>query len=139
MQCRAGGRLYKRRFLSFAKKHNTAQTHAETLSQSSKICENTRHSMLFRPRVSTNAGKSSFRFSGSKIWEILPVNLKCVSNNIFKKEWKCKLNFSRIKLDCYCFASYTADLFYHRPLFSSAWWCPTRKLLLLWAPYTYQP
>ena len=43
---------------------------------------------FFRPRISTNTGKSCLKFSGSKIWEIVPVNLKCVSYNTFKKEWK---------------------------------------------------
>ena len=31
---------------------------------------------FFRPRVSTNLGKSSFKFSASKIWETVPLSLK---------------------------------------------------------------
>ena len=48
---------------------------------------------FFRPRVSTNVGKSSFKFSRSKIWESVPSNLK---NNIFKREYKYYLLSNQI-------------------------------------------
>ena len=45
----------------------------------------------FRPRVSTNLGKMSFKFSAPKIWETVPLGLKCLPHHKFKKEWKSYL------------------------------------------------
>ena len=45
----------------------------------------------FRPRVSTNLGKTSFKFSAPKIWETVPPGLKCLPYHKFKKEWKSYL------------------------------------------------
>ena len=42
----------------------------------------------FRSRVSTNLGKTSFKFSAPKIWETVPSGLKCLPYHKFKKEWK---------------------------------------------------
>ncbi|CAH3173963.1 unnamed protein product [Porites lobata] len=42
----------------------------------------------FRPRVSTNLGKTSFKFSAPKIWATVPPGLKCLPYHKFKKEWK---------------------------------------------------
>ena len=57
---------------------------------------------FFRPRVSTNLGKSSFKFSGSKIWETVPLSLKRVPAIPSRK--KGNVNFKLIKLDYYGFA-----------------------------------
>lgn len=46
---------------------------------------------FFRPRVSTNTGKSSFIFSASKIWETVPTYLKYMPYTNFKREWKHQL------------------------------------------------
>ena len=45
----------------------------------------------FRPRVSTNLRKMSFKFSAPKIWETLPLGLKGLPYHKFKKEWKSYL------------------------------------------------
>ena len=42
----------------------------------------------FRPRVSTNLGKTSFKFSAPKVWETVAPGLKCLPYHKFKKEWK---------------------------------------------------
>lgn len=52
---------------------------------------------FFRPRVSTNMGKSSFIFSASKIWETVPTYLKYMPYNNFKREWN--INFYSTKPD----------------------------------------
>lgn len=46
---------------------------------------------FFSARVYTNTGKSSFKFSRSKIWETVPTDLKYMPYNTFKKEWKRQL------------------------------------------------
>ena len=38
----------------------------------------------FRPRVSTNLGKTSFKFSAPKIWETVLPGLKCLPYHKFK-------------------------------------------------------
>ena len=43
---------------------------------------------FLRPRVLTNMGKSMYRFSSSKIWESVPLRIKCLPYNTFKKEYK---------------------------------------------------
>ena len=50
----------------------------------------------FRPRVSTNLGKTSFKFSAPKIWETVPPGLKCLPYRKFKKEWKSCLLTNQI-------------------------------------------
>ena len=50
----------------------------------------------FRPRVSTNLGKTSFKFSAPKIWETVPPGLKCLPYHKFKKEWKSYLLTNQI-------------------------------------------
>ena len=45
----------------------------------------------FRPRVSTNLRKMSFKFSAPKIWEILPLGLKGLPYYKFKKEERKKV------------------------------------------------
>ena len=50
----------------------------------------------FRPRVSTNLGRTSFKFSTPKIWETVPPGLKCLPYHKFKKEWKCCLLTNQI-------------------------------------------
>ena len=50
----------------------------------------------FRPRVSTNLGKMSFKFSAPKIWETVPPGLKCLPYHKFKKEWKSCLLTNQI-------------------------------------------
>ena len=42
-------------------------------------------------KTEANLGKSSFKFSGSNIWETVLLSLKCVPYNTFKKEWKRQL------------------------------------------------
>ena len=42
----------------------------------------------FRPRVSANLGKMSFKFSAPKIWETVALGLKCLPHHKFKKEYK---------------------------------------------------
>ena len=55
----------------------------------------------FRPRVSTNLGKTSFKFSAPKIWETVPPGLKCLPYHKFKKEWKSYLLTNQI-WPCLC-------------------------------------
>ena len=50
----------------------------------------------FRLRVSTNLGKTSFKFSAPKIWETVPPGLKCLAYYKFKKEWKYYLLTNQI-------------------------------------------
>ena len=50
----------------------------------------------FRLRVSTNLGKTSFKFSAPKIWETVPPGLKCLPYHKFKKEWKSYLLTNQI-------------------------------------------
>ena len=50
----------------------------------------------FRPRVSTNLGKTSFKFSAPKVWETVPLGLKCLPYHKFKKEWKSCLLTNQI-------------------------------------------
>ena len=50
----------------------------------------------FRPRVSTNLGKTSFKFSAPNIWETVPPGLKCLPYHKFKKEWKSCLLTNQI-------------------------------------------
>ena len=50
----------------------------------------------FRPRVSTNLGKTFFKFSAPKIWETVPPGLKCLPYYKFKKEWKSYLLINQI-------------------------------------------
>ena len=45
----------------------------------------------FRLRGSTNLGNMSFKFSASKIWETVPLGLKCLPYHKFKKKWKSYL------------------------------------------------
>ena len=57
----------------------------------------------FRPRVSTNLGKTSFKFSAPKIWETVPPGLKCLPYHKFKKEWKSYLLINLILTWLICF------------------------------------
>ena len=41
----------------------------------------------FGPRVPTNLGKMSIKFSAPKIWETVPLGLKCLPYHKFEKEW----------------------------------------------------
>ena len=50
----------------------------------------------FRPRVSTNLGKTSFKFSAPKIWETVTPGFKCLPYHKFKKEWKSYLLTNQI-------------------------------------------
>ena len=50
----------------------------------------------FRLRVSTNLGKTSFKFSVPKIWQTVPPGLKCLPYHKFKKEWKSYLLTNQI-------------------------------------------
>ena len=50
----------------------------------------------FRPRVSTNLGKTSFKFSAPTIWETEQPGLKCLPYHKFKKEWKSYLLTNQI-------------------------------------------
>ena len=50
----------------------------------------------FRPRVSTNLGKTSFKFSAPKVWETVAPGLKCLPYHKFKKEWKSYLLTNQI-------------------------------------------
>ena len=50
----------------------------------------------FRPRVSTNLGKTSFKFSAPKIWKTVPSGFKCLPYHKFKKEWKSYLLTNQI-------------------------------------------
>ena len=50
----------------------------------------------FRPRVSTNLGKTSFKFSAPKIWETVLPGLKCLPYHKFQKEWKSFLLTNQI-------------------------------------------
>ena len=50
----------------------------------------------FRPRVSTNLGDMSFKFSAPKIWETVPPGLKCLPYQKFMKEWKSYLLINQI-------------------------------------------
>ena len=49
----------------------------------------------FRPRVFTNLVRMSFKFSAPKIWETVPLGLKCLSYNKFEKEWNSYLLINR--------------------------------------------
>ena len=49
-----------------------------------------------RPRVSTNLGKMSFKFSAPKIWETVPFGLKCLPHHKFKKKLKSYLLINKI-------------------------------------------
>ena len=49
-----------------------------------------------RPRVSTNLGKTSFKFSAPKFWDTVPPSLKCLPFHKFKKEWKSYLLTNQI-------------------------------------------
>ena len=92
-----------------------------------------------RPRVSTNLGKISFKFSASKIWETEQSGLKCLPYHKFKKEWKFCLLSNQIWSWLVCSITDIIWDFYSSlyccQLFLT-WRCPTRKLLLLWTPYT---
>ena len=46
--------------------------------------------------ISTNLGKTSFKFSAPKIWETVPPGLKCLPYHKFKKEWKSCLLTNQI-------------------------------------------
>ena len=50
----------------------------------------------FKPRVSTNLGKMSFKFSAPKIWQTVRLGLKCLPYHKFKKEWKSYLLIHQI-------------------------------------------
>ena len=50
---------------------------------------------FFRPRVSTNMGKSTYRFSSPKIWESMPLRIKSLPYNTFKNEYKCYLLYNQ--------------------------------------------
>ena len=50
---------------------------------------------FFRPRVSTNMGKSTYRFSSPKIWESIPLRIKSLPYNTFKNEYKCYLLYNQ--------------------------------------------
>ena len=57
------------------------------------ICDNRFASKLkrFRVQISTNSGKSSFKFAGPTIWESEPPETKRLSFISFEKERKCGL------------------------------------------------
>ena len=92
----------------------------------------------FRPRVSTNLGKTSFKFSAPKIWETVPPGLKCLPYHKFKKEWKSCLLTNQIWPCLYVLSLILFEILFLSLLLPiiSIWRCPTRKLLLLWTPYT---
>ena len=50
----------------------------------------------FRPRVSTNVSKTSFKFCAPKIWETVPPGLRCLPYHKFKKEGKSCLLINQI-------------------------------------------
>ena len=59
---------------------------------------------LVKLRVSTNTGKSSFTFSGSKIWETVPVNLKGKIRVQSKTRWNLvsfKRKYNRVKFSIF--------------------------------------
>ena len=64
-----------------------------TISVNTRFVSNMNY---FRPRVSTNLGKKSFKFSAPKIWETVPPGLKCLPYHKFKKEWKSCLLANQI-------------------------------------------
>ena len=92
----------------------------------------------FRPRVSTNLGKTSFKFSAPKIWETVPPGLKCLPYHKFKKEWKSCLLTNQIWPCLYVLSLILSEILFLSLLLPiiSTWRCPTRKLLLLWTLYT---
>ena len=57
---------------------------------------------FFRPRVSTNMGKSTYRFSSPKIWESIPLRIKSLPYNTFKNEYKCYLLYNQTWFCCCC-------------------------------------
>ena len=71
----------------------------------------------FRPRVSTNLGKTSFKFSAPKIWETVPPGLKCLPYHKFKKEWKSYLLTNQI---CPCLYVLSLIIWDFIPLFTAA-------------------
>ena len=86
-----------------------------------------------RRKVSTNLGKSSFKFSGSKIWETVPLSLKCVSYNTFKKEWKRQLFINQtwpLLAWVYCWSIVSVGCYLLDHGGSSCYF---------WTPHTYQP
>ena len=92
----------------------------------------------FRPRVSTSLGKKSFKFSAPKIWETVPPGLKCLPYHKFKKEWKSCLLTNQIWPCLYVLSLILFEILFLSlllPIISTCR-CPTRKLLLLWTPYT---
>ena len=92
----------------------------------------------FRPRVSTNLGKTSFKFSAPKIWETVPPGLKCLPYHKFKKEWKSCLLTNQIWPYLYVLSLILFEILFLSLLLPiiSIRRCPTRKLLSLWTPYT---
>ena len=91
-----------------------------------------------RPRVSTNLGKTSFKFSAPKIWETVPPGLKCLPYHKFKKEWNPCLLTNQIWPCLYLLSLILFEILFLSSLLPiiSTCQCPTRKFLLLWTPYT---
>ena len=95
-------------------------------------------------RGSTNLGNMFCKFSAPKIWETVPLGLKCLPYHKFKKEWKSYLLINHsIKSDLnlsYMFYNW----YYLRLFFLSllplpiirTWRCLRRSILLLWTLYT---
>ena len=85
-------------------------------------------------------GKTSFKFSAPKIWETVPSGLKCLPYHKFKKEWKCCLQTNQIWPCLYLPSLILFEILFLSLLLPiiSTWQCPTRKLLLLWTPYTIE-
>ena len=71
-----------------------------------------------RPRVSTNLGKTSFKFSAPKIWETVPPGLKCLPYHKFKKEWKSCLLTNQIWPCLYVLSLILSEILF--PLFTAA-------------------
>ena len=106
-----------------------------TISVNTRFVSNMNY---FRPRVSTNLGKTSFKFSAPKIWETVLPCLKCLPYHKFKKEWKSCLLTNQIWPCLYVLSLILSKIVFLSLLLPIIWtWrCPTRKLLLPWTLYT---
>ena len=85
----------------------------------------------FRPRVSTNLGKTSFKFSAPKIWETVRPGRKCLPYHMFKKEWKSCLLTHQIWPCLYVLSLILFEILFLSLLLPiiSTWRCPTRLAL----------
>ena len=73
-------------------KNDTSNTRDVLLNILTPVSEihsyNTRYAAnqnFFKPSVRTNYGTSAFKFSATKIWESVPLELKCIPYMLFKK------------------------------------------------------